>query len=650
MNRDEARRYILNRSREYLADECGEDRAKKGFICPICGSGTGRNGTGITTKDGVHFTCWAGCFSNIDIFQIVGITHSLFSYNEQFEYLSHYFNTEDLQSPELEPLPAAEELQSPEPLPDYTEFYKKCAAAITKTTYHRGLSAHTLRRFKIGYCEDWQSPKALKDGKNPPKSRRLIIPINAHSYIARATDESTPKAYKKIREGKTALFNAEALRASDRPIFLLEGEIDALSVIECGGAAVGLGGLNARILENALKEYGAPRRPLLITLDNDPEPETAAKVQAAAEKVKAAAERSGVKAIIIQEDWRGYKDANELLQADPGALREIVAYYTELFNEKTSVISSIADDFDSLLQEIHDTALYKPEPTGFYELDNILDGGLYPALYCVGAISSLGKTTFVLQIADKIAESGRNVVIFSLEMSKIQLFSRSISRKTYEINPETAKTSNGIRNPERYRFYTDNEKAAIKQAIQAYKEKTAPRVYIVESESGTSAEGILNTIQAFTRERPGERPPVVVVDYLQILQSEDNRLSDKQKTDRDITALKRLTRQIKTPVIAISSLNRSNYSQKISLEAFKESGGIEYGCDVIIGLQLRGVGAKDFDVNTEKRREPRQIDALILKNRDYITGEKVLFDYRAKYNYFAEHTAAGSSDFSPVKI
>ena len=56
MNREQAREEIRHRAKEWLTP----DKSGKGYICPICGSGSGRNGTGITTADGIHFTCWAG--------------------------------------------------------------------------------------------------------------------------------------------------------------------------------------------------------------------------------------------------------------------------------------------------------------------------------------------------------------------------------------------------------------------------------------------------------------------------------------------------------------------------------------------------------------------------------------------------------------
>ena len=73
------------------------------------------------------------------------------------------------------------------------------------------------------------------------------------------------------------------------------------------------------------------------------------------------------------------------------------------------------------------------------------------------------------------------------------------------------------------------------------------------------------------------------------------------------------------------------------MQAFKESGAIEYSTDVLIGLQLQGVGTENFDVNQAKRQEPRQIEAVILKNRNGRTGDKIGYDYYAMFNYFSEN-------------
>jgi replicative DNA helicase len=138
--------------------------------------------------------------------------------------------------------------------------------------------------------------------------------------------------------------------------------------------------------------------------------------------------------------------------------------------------------------------------------------------------------------------------------------------------------------------------------------------------------------------------PVIFIDYLQILVPGDVRGSDKQNTDKTVFELKRLSRDFKIPVIGVSSLNRENYTTAINMSAFKESGAIEYSSDVLLGLQLMGAGQSGFDVNDEKKKEPRKIELKVLKNRNGATGDSVYFDYFPKFNYFRETTKKAAED------
>ena len=71
-------------------------------------------------------------------------------------------------------------------------------------------------------------------------------------------------------------------------------------------------------------------------------------------------------------------------------------------------------------------------------------------------------------------------------------------------------------------------------------------------------------------------------------------------------------------------------------------GAIEYSTDVLIGLQLKGVGNKNFDIDRAKSKNPREVEAVILKNRNGRTGGKIGFDFYAMFNCFVE------SDDTPV--
>ena len=126
------------------------------------------------------------------------------------------------------------------------------------------------------------------------------------------------------------------------------------------------------------------------------------------------------------------------------------------------------------------------------------------------------------------------------------------------------------------------------------------------------------------------------MDYLQIIAPYNDRATDKQNTDKAVLELKRNSRDYKIPVIAISSFNRMNYKEAVSMEAFKESGAVEYSSDILIGLQLKGAGEKSFNPTAEKKKNPREIELVILKNRDAAVGDKVKLEYYPMFNYFTD--------------
>ena len=258
----------------------------------------------------------------------------------------------------------------------------------------------------------------------------------------------------------------------------------------------------------------------------------------------------------------------------------------------------------------------------------------------MGAISSLGKTTLVTQIADQVASKGHDVLIFSLEMARSEIMAKSISRHTImEVlqtgkDTKNAKTARGITAGVRYANYNDTEKELIKNAVTAYS-GYAKHIYITEGVGDVGVQQVRETVEKHTRYTGNT--PLVIVDYLQILAPYNERATDKQNTDKAVMELKRISRDFKTPVIGISSFNRDNYNNAVSMQAFKESGAIEYSSDVLIGLQLKGAGDKDFDPTEAKKKNPREVELVILNNRNGQTGAKVPFEFYPMFNYFVEN-------------
>ena len=272
-------------------------------------------------------------------------------------------------------------------------------------------------------------------------------------------------------------------------------------------------------------------------------------------------------------------------------------------------------------------------------MDAELDGGLYEGLYVIGAISSLGKTTYCLQIADQIAKSEKDVMIFSLEMAGSELVSKSLSRLTAELAWKKnlplsmAKTARGITNAKLYDDYSEEELGLIVHSIAEYGE-FAEHLFISEGVGDIGTDNIREAVEKHIMLTANL--PVVLVDYIQILSPSNERGTDKQNTDKSVLELKRISRDYKLPVIGISSFNRENYKLEVSMQAFKESGAIEYSSDVLIGLQLYGVGNSGFNVDEARKKSPRQVELRILKNRNGKVGGKIRLDYYAPFNYFVE--------------
>lgn len=302
---------------------------------------------------------------------------------------------------------------------------------------------------------------------------------------------------------------------------------------------------------------------------------------------------------------------------------------------------SVLEFMDDFRQMIFGKNGWMCVPTGFPLLDEYLEGGLRESFYIIGAISSLGKTTFVLQMADQIAKSGQDVLIFSLEMPRKELMAKSISRHTFQIavnermGVQAAKTMFDILRGEKYKDYSKDEIELISRAVNEYKQY-AEHIFITEGKGNLGVSQIREAVDRHIKIM--KSVPVVIVDYLQILYPFSEKMNDKQNTDKTVTELKRISRDFRAPVIGISSFNRSNYSSAVTMESFKESGSIEYSSDILMGIQLQGTGQKGFDVNEAKRKNPREIELVILKNRNGRTGDKISYKYYPEYNYFREST------------
>ncbi|MDR0728455.1 MAG: toprim domain-containing protein [Puniceicoccales bacterium] len=593
--------------------------------------------------------CFA-CGSDYDLFDVIGLCEGLGHMGDCFRRAQELYAAparKGKKPPAQSPVPEAGkddriDLQEAFLHLEETDYWRK-----------RGLSLELAKAHRLGYC----AALAVAGKKTWPA---LIIPTEGGQWVARVVDDALlAEGEPKLRacRGTRHLFNASVERLArviqeGRPVFIVEGEIDALSLLELGHEAIGLGSVhNDGKLLSRLSELPRDLQKALrcvLSLDNDPAG------REASSRIGSKLQGLGVafKAINVAE---AHKDPNEALCADREALgRALRRAEEELLHLEQEALEAYrrTSNREQLRRFAEADAPDMPHvPTGYDALDEALGGGLFEGLYAIGAISSLGKTTFVLQLADQAAQRGTDVLIFSLEMSRQELVAKSLSRLSmiraasqHSHDPQhLAKTARGILRW-RHLNYSDGEKALIQEAMEDYG-AFAEHLYTIEGSGELGVPQVREAVEQHLR-LTGHHP-LVVVDYLQLLAPYGERLSDKQNVDKSVLELKRLSRDFHIPLVVISSLNRANYMSPVVFESFKESGGIEYTADVVCGLQLgclrealfcqehreHGPTQRRERLQAAKAANPREIELVCLKNRSDRAGWTLRLEYFPAHNY-----------------
>lgn len=239
-------------------------------------------------------------------------------------------------------------------------------------------------------------------------------------------------------------------------------------------------------------------------------------------------------------------------------------------------------------------------PTGFYDLDAMTSGFQPSDLVIVAARPSMGKTAFVLNVAQHVAvEHKVPVAVFSLEMSKEQLVQRMLCSQA-EIDANRLRTG----------LLHNNDWTKLARAMGYLGE--AP-VFIDDSAVVTALE-----IRAKCRRLKAEYKALglIIIDYIQLMQGRkatDNRVQEVSEISR---SLKTLARELNVPVIALSQLSRAveaRQNKRPMLSDLRESGSIEQDADIVMFIYRD----EYYNPDTEHRGEA---EIIIAKQRNGPTG------------------------------
>jgi len=254
-------------------------------------------------------------------------------------------------------------------------------------------------------------------------------------------------------------------------------------------------------------------------------------------------------------------------------------------------------------------------PTGFSGLDSVLVGMGKVDLVLIGARPGMGKTSFALNIAANVAKSTKKTVaIFSLEMSGEQLASRLLSS-------EALVDSYALRSGK----LNDSDWEKLSHAA----EELAECELLVDDTTG------LTITQMKAKLRRTRNLGLVIIDYLQLMQSDkktDNRVQEVSDISRN---LKIMGKELGVPVICCAQLSRSPESRTGSsgkrpmLSDLRESGAIEQDADVVIFLY------NDEYYNLDKKGDDENViaEVIVAKNRHGAT-RTVKMSWVPKYTKF----------------
>jgi replicative DNA helicase len=541
---------------------------------------------------------------------------------------------------------------------DFTNYYHKCRERLKNTPAalqyftRRGIDLEVVYKMFIGY-----DPEAdpAGGGHHTP---RVIYPCSPGYYVAKSINPETPKEYRQLQNkgGKPCLFNSRAIYQGG-PVFICEGVEDCLSFLTAGAAAVSINstGNYKNIRRQIEQKKPDPDTVFILWLDND-----AAGINAESQIIKDLQEVG--QAFITLDDKGPYNDPNDTLKGDPELFMDMIEKAQEKAREsqqrQPEEVREVATDnqdkeqaqekqenvldFDTFINRIQ-TDAYKPIETGIKWFDNLLGGGiLKQSVLLLLAAPAAGKTTLAQQIAQDMAAKKQKVIYLNLEMSREQMLAKGLSSLMAAVPERNAIRKTAAEILQGYKW-TEEERRAVLSAAERYRREIDPYLTYNPEECQKTAEGLkefLTKTGEAAKER-GERGPVIVLDYLHLLQAGGN--ADTQETIKaGLIVLKDYAIKYDSIVLAIAATNRASNAGGITIDSGRDSSAIEFTADYQLSLNYTAI---EKPANNDKRLSPGDIKALqqekprkmtvsVLKGRLYETGQSVDLLYYSAYNRF----------------
>ena len=660
--------------------------AKHGGYCCIgenCTNGRGKNATGANLyRDNTRLHCHVcgGDFSNIDVIaHHLGLSTTGSDFIEILKFGYEHFginadwNSTEYSGSKQERTTSVTQSAGVHDTHDFKELELIRADIAKAQTYlanlpefaRRGLSLETLQHFGCGFLDSWTAPKIRLDGKNPPTSRRFIIPTSERHYLASAIDrDKLDKQWWKMHAGSKEIFNAAAITADSATVIVVEGEIDAMSIWQATSGTIpviAIGGAAGKIWIDSLDLQLAnsnTKPPMLIMFDDDEAGRKDAPVlrdelirhgypavfdflppaeNGQKQDANDILQRNGEKTLseLVRNALKTHENALQALQTTLGVVFPVkdknppkmpqnasnVEHNTTINFQSES--NFFLHDFENNIASRQQFAQRK---TGFSNLDTEDYQIFLPGVYILGGLPSIGKTTFAWQLLEQCADAGEHCLYISYEMGLDQLRAKTLARALWLRDRSTTLTAAQIS--------IGGYNSTLLDIIAERKKSSRDFRAVKLTMEGLNE--LLPSLEIFCESL--DKPPIIAIDYLQRLPFPERERRDG--ISNNVRKLKDFQLKTGSTIIALSSLNRDNYSMPVSFESFKETGEIEYSADVMWGLQLYYVNRATGKVIEDrlkfeeaKKESPRKIQLKCIKNREG-NNYDCFFFYHSAHDHF----------------
>jgi replicative DNA helicase len=300
---------------------------------------------------------------------------------------------------------------------------------------------------------------------------------------------------------------------------------------------------------------------------------------------------------ILRDGYSNNFTAGELLEKAEQQIFEIAG--DEIQKDTVELLHVLKEAIDRIEARTVSKHAVTGIGTGYYELDDVT-GGFQPGqLIVLAARPSMGKTALALNFCDHAAVDLKSAVLFvSLEMGRLELAERLLCARA-RVDGNKLRTGANLGTRE------------MGMLGKAYNEMHQAPLFIDDTPSRNMLQITANARRLKLRQQIG----LIVVDYIQLVDSEESRDSRQEQIAKISRRLKALAREVGVPVIALSQLNRAvenREDRRPRMADLRESGAIEQDADMVLLLHR----PEYYDPNDQ----PGIAELIVAKNRNGATA------------------------------